>query len=376
MKQSFILLVLFFTLSFNAQITSFQEVGNLPSGLQEISGSVYYNQSLYALNDSGSDAFLIEYNPHTGEEIRGMKILGATNKDWEAMASDESYIYIGDIGNNAGNRQDLTIYRMQKCDTGNSSIASDSFTFSYSDQCNFNNEYQNHNYDAEAMVVIGDNLFIFTKNWADHHTKVYQIAKDGSQEVANLVADYNVNTLISDACYDPQNNRLVLVGYSETLQPQTLVFENFCTTDLSSNTFETYALPIDFGTVLQVEAISYLGNNEFAIGNEYFSDVVSGFSITSEAKVHTFLMVAAPQVAPAPTVQTTIFPNPSTDFISIDTSGDTSIDNVQIYDLNGIAQTTLMDANQTIDVQTLNAGIYLLQIQTNQGIQTKTFIKN
>ncbi len=375
MKPS-IILFSFLICFVKAQITSFQEVGNLPLGLQEISGSVFYNQSIYALNDSGGSTQLIEINPQTAELIREIDILGATNVDWEAMSMDETHIYIGDIGNNAGNRQDLTIYKIQKSEMAQSSISAESFVFSYSDQINFENEFQNHNFDAEAMIVIGDSIYIFSKNWVDQQTKVYAIAKDGSQSVANLVAEIEVNTLVTDACYDAPSNQLVLIGYSEMLQPKTIVFPNFNTSNISNNTFETYALPIDFGTVLQTESVSYLGDNTYAVGNEYYSTVVAGINIISEARLHTFTLNSTLQIAPSiPSIETTIYPNPSKDFISIAISNSMQIENIYIYNLYGIAQNITMDSNQIIDIQSLERGIYYLQFLTNQGIQTQKFIK-
>ena len=36
------------------------------------------------------------------------------NTDWEEISQDKDFIYIGDIGNNSGNRDDLKIYRAGK----------------------------------------------------------------------------------------------------------------------------------------------------------------------------------------------------------------------------------------------------------------------
>ena len=68
----------------------------------------------------------------------------------------------------------------------------------------------------------------------------------------------------------------------------------------------------------------------------------------------------------------TIHPNPTTDFININT--DENIKSVEILDFTGQYITTNQGAKQ-INVQHLNKGIYLLKVTTDKGTKTEKFIK-
>jgi len=75
-----------------------------------------------------------------------------------------NYIYIGDFGNNAGTRTDLKVYRVDISDYfTNDTVNAEIIHFTYADQTNFSNQIYAHNFDAEALISIGDSLYIFTK---------------------------------------------------------------------------------------------------------------------------------------------------------------------------------------------------------------------
>jgi hypothetical protein len=74
----------------------------------------FYNNNIITHNDSGGQANLYEINASTGAVLRTVAITNATNVDWEDIAQDALYIYIGDIGNNFGNRTDLKYIKFRK----------------------------------------------------------------------------------------------------------------------------------------------------------------------------------------------------------------------------------------------------------------------
>ncbi|TPG41742.1 T9SS type A sorting domain-containing protein [Flavobacterium pectinovorum] len=70
------------------------------------------------------------------------------------------------------------------------------------------------------------------------------------------------------------------------------------------------------------------------------------------------------------------YPNPSTNFINIQTENDNQIDDIQIFDLNGQSLTSESDfSNNKIDVSKLNQGTYILQAKINGAIISKKIIK-
>jgi hypothetical protein len=96
--------------------------GPAPSKLVEASGIVASRAHpgvLYSHNDSGDAARVFAFDDH-GVEIATLTITGATNMDWEDIAigpcGATSCLYIGDIGDNGGNRATKTVYRIPEPD--------------------------------------------------------------------------------------------------------------------------------------------------------------------------------------------------------------------------------------------------------------------
>ncbi len=86
-------------------------------------------------NDSGGEPKLYEVDTLTGNVTREVLIQNATNKDWEDICHDETYIYIGDFGNNNNYRTDLKIYRITIEDYLNrDTVEADVIAFNYQDQ--------------------------------------------------------------------------------------------------------------------------------------------------------------------------------------------------------------------------------------------------
>ncbi len=68
-------------------------------------------------NDSGDTNRIFAVDAKTGQTLGTYTLQGATAKDWEDIevatgADGKSYIYVGDIGDNAGSRSNVTIYRV------------------------------------------------------------------------------------------------------------------------------------------------------------------------------------------------------------------------------------------------------------------------
>jgi len=132
-----------------SQIEDFKEKFELPNEVAETSGLLFLNGKIITHNDSGDAPNLYELDSLTGNLLRTINISNATNLDWEDITEDETYIYIGDFGNNNGNRTDLKIVRITKADYLNSnSVTADFITFSYEDQTDFSIRTNQHNFDA------------------------------------------------------------------------------------------------------------------------------------------------------------------------------------------------------------------------------------
>jgi hypothetical protein len=72
--------------------------------------------------------------------------------------------------------------------------------------------------------------------------------------------------------------------------------------------------------------------------------------------------------------QLKIYPNPVKNELRIE-SGELTIENVEIADLQGKTVSTFNNAGNKINVSHLSAGIYLLKIKTDKGVVTGKFVK-
>lgn len=80
---------------------------------------------------------------------------------------------MGDFGNNYGDRHNLRLLRvpLASLGPGANTVSAQAINFYYPDQTTFSRSLNNHNYDSEAVFFRNDSLHLFTKNWADHHTR-------------------------------------------------------------------------------------------------------------------------------------------------------------------------------------------------------------
>jgi hypothetical protein len=189
-------------------------VKQLDSSLNENSALVLHNNSWFTINDGGNGRTLIQIDTAAGTTVHSNKLLGASNVDWEALCVDSKYFYIADVGNNIGARQDLAIYRLPVDSAMSDSTQTQKMSFTYQGQVNYSsNNYTN--YDCEAMLVLNDSLFLFTKQWGDWKTRIFLLPTFSSNDTAILIDSFNVNGLITDASYN-LNYGVVLLGYDTT----------------------------------------------------------------------------------------------------------------------------------------------------------------
>ena len=89
----------------NTDINELSFVTFLDNTIEETSGLLLINENLISHNDSGGENTLYEFDISTGNISGAVNIDNSVNIDWEDIACDSDYIYIGDFGNNNGNRR-------------------------------------------------------------------------------------------------------------------------------------------------------------------------------------------------------------------------------------------------------------------------------
>ncbi len=239
----------------------------LSEELKETSGLIYFDDYLYTHNDN-SDIHLYKIEPKTGTIVQRIPLTSTKNYDWEAITQDEVYFYIGDFGNNGtGTRSNLTIYKILK-----KSLAYvpeiEMITFDYEGRKPQKTQKSNGtNYDCEGFIALGDSLFLFTKEWQAEQSTLYTLPKKSGNYLAKKRHTYPVKGLITDATYHKKLDKVILTGYSSTLQPFLYTILNFSNINPSFHRTNRYKLGLPFH---QIEGITFAPNNLIYCSNEQF----------------------------------------------------------------------------------------------------------
>jgi hypothetical protein len=253
-------------------------VNNLSDVLQENSGLIRVGNFLYTFNDSGSGAIIYELDT-LGIVLRTITISGATNVDWEAITSNSTYVFIGDVGNNNGNRHDLCLYRFLKSDLHLDTIQAEKLPFYWSDQTQFTSLPNANNYDCEAIVADADSITLYSKNWVDLNTRRYRLPSFWIDTLAaQLMDSFAVDGLITDACVDTVMNRSYLLGYKNNGSNFYTSFV-WCLWDYQDqHVFSGNRRRIEVGNVLnlaQTEGITLNASNKGYISSEKVASVIT-----------------------------------------------------------------------------------------------------
>ena len=230
MKKLTLLFSIFISLSFSAQqnydwfkINKYRTAA-LSDSINENSGLDFFNDRLFTINDSGNSSEIFEINKETGK-IKNVFKTDLINKDWEAITSDSTNLYIGDFGNNVGSRNDLVIYRIpfDSAFVGLNISEIEPIPFYYPEQKDFTPKNLNNNFDAEAMIFLNGKIHVFTKEWASKSTTHYTIdpnvtENQAAQKLETITTDY----VVTDAAYFKQ--KLYLVGYTKKAEVFLTIF--------------------------------------------------------------------------------------------------------------------------------------------------------
>jgi hypothetical protein len=193
-------------------------IANLSPVIKETSGLVYFKGQLWTINDSENLAEIYQVDTLTGNVLRTVVVSNAINSDWESITMDDSNVYIGDFGNNFGDRTNLQILKISNSFIFNSSIdtvQAGYINFNFSDQSAVSTTIQKTNFDYEAFIYYNDSLHLFSKDWTDHQTRHYVLPADTGIHQAMYVEQFDADGLITDAAVN-QKGDIVLLGYKNT----------------------------------------------------------------------------------------------------------------------------------------------------------------
>ncbi|MDQ6764177.1 MAG: hypothetical protein M3015_16330, partial [Bacteroidota bacterium] len=278
------------------------KVDPISNVLIESSGLQMAGNYLWSFNDGGGAAAIYRIDTLTNAILQTVNLSGATNVDWEDIAFDGTYFYIGDFGNNAsGARTDLKIYKFPFSaipDFTSNPVASipsaqiGILSFIYNDQQQppVAASFDSTDYDCEAMLVDGGKIHLFTKNWLSLTTRHYIINTTlPGNYLLDPVETLSTGFLVTAADKAPGHSTIALLGYqnsgfgSHFLELLTGYADGY----YFNGNKRTINLP-NASIMGQSEGLTFRDSTYGYISNEKFVRSFAGFTITVNQKLRSF----------------------------------------------------------------------------------------
>lgn len=109
---------------------------------------------VYTVNDSGDDARVLVVSVRDGAVVGEARLDGVEADDFEALApAPGGRLVVGDIGDNGADREHVELYVLDEPGTGETTVTPRRVTLRYPGGAR----------DAEALVVVGQSVFVVSK---------------------------------------------------------------------------------------------------------------------------------------------------------------------------------------------------------------------
>ena len=336
----------------------------LNQSVLETSGLIDWNNFLYTHNDN-TDTTIYKLNKISGVIVQSLPLNTVQNIDWEEISQDESYIYIGDFGNNAtGNRTNLKIYKVRKS-TIETVPEIETINFNYSNQTDFTTQTANQtDFDCEAFVVTANEILLFTKQWVSGNTTIYSLPKTSGTHTANYLTTINIAGLITGATLKEDSRLISLCGYDTVLQPFIYLIYDYIGTNFTIANKRKIAVPLPYH---QIEAIATNNGLDYNLTNEslvqppIFNIPQKLHQLSLAPYLSNYLNSLSLNSIQLPNENAILYPNPSENEINF-SKFDLTNNEYQITDFNGKIIRIGKIYNNKISTADLEKGIYLLKI--------------
>ncbi|HEX8460310.1 MAG TPA: hypothetical protein VF623_02725 [Segetibacter sp.] len=257
----------------------------LKKPLTEISGLVADGKNLWAITDKPkANVYLLDTKGNLKQEVR---IKNFEALDVEAVTADSNFIYIGDLGDNDGTREERQIIKASKSAIGKDrleEIDGEVITFIFSDAQTVDKKKKN-NYDCEALLSFGDSLYLFTKRREDQQTEVFSLPKTAGKYTARSLGTFNTKGLVTDAAINKEKNEIALCGYHKGHKyPFILLLKNFSGNNFFSGTTELINLA-NKAWDWQIEGITYSNDGKVYFACEETKEVKSTLYEIDRSKI-------------------------------------------------------------------------------------------
>ena len=359
------------------------QVNDLPLSVKETSGLIKLKNGFWTHNDSGNTSELFLLDTINYEVIRTVYINSHDNIDWEELTYNENYIFIGDFGNNNGNRIDLRVLRFDKSlllEENIDTIQAEEIKFSYPDQINFESS-NDHNFDCEAFVFFNDSLQLFTKHWGNEYTKHYTLPANPGNYVAILKDSLFVQGQVT-ASHIQGDTLIALLGYrpNSFFEPFMFLLWDYEGDDF----FGGNKRRIKLGTVLdmgQNEAIHFTGDYIGYITSEEIPQMNKNAAIYFFGIAHLFeIDLQIINEKNNSNLAIKVFPNPSKENLTIESA---KLLVKEVFLINPSGKIVYHRAIEKqgkyevmLEIQKIKSGNYFLQIKfVNGDMMVKKIIK-
>ncbi|APD06345.1 hypothetical protein UJ101_00808 [Flavobacteriaceae bacterium UJ101] len=248
-------------------IKNIQPIFTFPKELNENSGMEVDQDFIWTFNDSGGKNSIYKVD-FKGNIVQEVEIQNAKNRDWEDITSDENFIYVGDFGNNNGNRQDLTIYKINKSTITTKpqqSVVAETITFEYNNRNDFSKKPYQHDFDCESMFIYKNQIHLLTKAWKTGISSHYVLPTVAGNYKAQYLEKLNTQGFLTAA--DINGKQVSAVQYTRegevvlwnfSFDKNSLLFNNPIQATYLGNTSE----------LGQIEGIMFFKNKLYISGEE------------------------------------------------------------------------------------------------------------
>lgn len=216
----------------------------------------------------------------------------------------------------------------------------------------------------------------------------YEIYGSGSFNEGPRGGILNQGTVLIDLKYSSLKNLLKGI-YFKSIGSSEVNFKKYNTTTFPSNTWIKVEMFIDYNTknvFFYLPTLNLQGYGTFShnLEPESISFSIYALDTLSVVKLDNMKISAIPtlpsylNVDEFLTSKFNIFPNPTTDIVTITNTENIGIEQIEVYDINGknIKSHNYRNQNEIqLNISDLAADTYVFHIKTNQGTAVKKVIK-
>lgn len=234
------------------------------------------SSKIICLNDSGNKSRIYEFEPG-GNITKNLDPSGADNEDWEDMAQDDLYYYIGDFGNNSYDRDEFVIYKVLKSDIKPNDDNQDVETLKLEFELPHLPQDEDAFPDIESMFVLGGHLYLFSRNRDndfDGISYIYRLNKNEDNQMAEkigeiFICDKRNACQVTSADISPSGQKIALLTSDKVI-----LLTEFTTSRSVKSGQEKFAFAKAKKTMIrlnhfsQKESIVFITDDELIISDE------------------------------------------------------------------------------------------------------------